>query len=124
MGAGAARLSGDPLRVAGASGDLPVERHRGLEDHERPARAGVLAEGLVQHPRRRGDVAVHEVDLHALVAEDPGAAAGGLGRGVVGCDHHAANARTQDRFRAGRRAAVMAAGLERQVHRRAGRLVA
>src|SRR4051812_10620983 len=43
----AAELAGDPLRVAGGRGDLPVERHRRLEQHPRPPRAGVLAEGLV-----------------------------------------------------------------------------
>ena len=47
----AARLAGDPLGVAGAGGDLAVERHRGLEDHERAAGAGVLAERLVEQPR-------------------------------------------------------------------------
>ena len=31
--------------------DLAVERHRGLEEHPRPAGAGVLAEGLVEQPR-------------------------------------------------------------------------
>ena len=56
--AGPARLAGDPLRVAGAGGDLAVERHRRLEDHERAARAGVLAERLVEQARGLGHLAV------------------------------------------------------------------
>ena len=42
---------GDPLRVAGAGGDLAVEGHRRLEHHERPPGAGVLAERLVEQAR-------------------------------------------------------------------------
>ena len=59
VGAGAAGLAGDPLRVAGRGGDLAVERHRRLEDHERPPGARVLAERLVEQPRGGGDLAVH-----------------------------------------------------------------
>ena len=87
--AGAAGLAGDPLGVAGAGRDLAVERHRRLEDHERAAGAGVLAEGLVQHPGGLADLAVDELDPDALVAQDPRAAAGGLGGRIVGGDHHA-----------------------------------
>ena len=46
-------LAGDPLRVAGAGGDLAVERHRRLEQHPGAAGAGVLAERLVEQPRAR-----------------------------------------------------------------------
>src|ERR687897_476551 len=68
--AGAAGLAGDPLRVACAGGHLAVERHCGLEDHERAPCARVLEEGLVEHARGVRDVAVHEVDPDALVAQD------------------------------------------------------
>ena len=54
----AAVLAGDPLRVAGAGGDLAVERHRGLEEHPRAAGARVLAERLVEPARARGQLAV------------------------------------------------------------------
>jgi hypothetical protein len=108
--------------MAGAGGHLAVERHRRLEDHERPARARVLAEGLVEHARGLADLAVHEVDPHALVAQDARAAAGGLGGRVVGGDHHAGDAGGHDRVGARRRAAVMAAGLQRHVHGRARRV--
>src|SRR5680860_1890765 len=53
VGAGAAGLTGDPLRVAAARGDLAVERHRGLEDHQRTAATGVLAKRLVEQPFRK-----------------------------------------------------------------------
>ena len=54
MGAAAAALARDPLGVAGARGDLPVERHGRLEEHPGPPGAGVLAEGLVDQPRGAG----------------------------------------------------------------------
>jgi hypothetical protein len=120
MGAGAARLARDPLRVSGAGGDLAVERHRGLEDDQRAPHAGVLAEGLVDEPRGLGDLAVHEGHLDALVAQDARPAARGLGGRVVGGDHHAGDARLDDRIRAGRGAPLVGAGLERHVHGGAG----
>src|SRR4051812_11737971 len=61
-------LAGDPLRVARAGGDLAVQRHGGLEQHERAAGAGVLAERLIEQPRLRGELAVGQRDLDALVA--------------------------------------------------------
>ena len=89
----AAGLAGDPLRVARAGGDLAVEGHGRLEDHQRTARAGVLAEGLVEQARGLADLAVEDVDLDALVAQDAQPAAGGLLARVVGGDHHARDAR-------------------------------
>ena len=97
-------LAGDPLRVAGAGGDLAVERHRRLEEHERAAGAGVLAERLVEQAGARGELAVGDDDLDALVAQDPEAAAGGLLGRVVGGDHDAGDAGLEDRVGAGRRA--------------------
>ena len=71
----AAVLAADPLRVAGARGDLAVERHRRLEQHPRAPDARVLAKGLVEQPRARRELAVGDHDLDALVAQDPEAAA-------------------------------------------------
>ena len=106
--AGAARLAGDPLRVPGARGDLAVERHRGLEDHERPAGAGVLA-GAGWFKRR----ALAASSPSAIVTSRPssrrmpGPLPAALGWGRRG-DHHARDARAEDRVRAGRRAALVA----------------
>ena len=74
VGEAAALLAADPLRVAGAGGDLAVERHRRLEQHPRAPDARVLAKGLVEQPRRRRQLAVGDHDLDALVAQDPQAA--------------------------------------------------
>src|SRR3954471_22548772 len=115
----AARQPRDPLRVAGWRGDLAVERHRRLEQHPRPPGTRVLAEGLVDQPRAGGDLAVGDGDLDALVAQDPQPAAGGLLGRVVGADHHAGDPGGDDRVGARRRLAVVAARLERDVHRRA-----
>src|SRR5215218_3600060 len=82
-------VAGDPLRVARAGRDLAVERHRGLEQDPGDARAGVLAEGLVEQPRAGGQLALGDHDLDALVAQDPEPAAGGLLRRVVGADDDA-----------------------------------
>ena len=88
-----AGLVGDPLRVARAGGDLAVQRHRRLEQHPRPPGARVLAEGLVDQPGAVGELAVGDVDLDALVAQDPQAAAGRLLARVVGGDDDAARSR-------------------------------
>ena len=116
----AAALAGDPLRVAAAGRDLAVERHRGLEQDPGAAGAGVLAERLVQEPRAGRDLAVRRHHLDALVAEDPEAASGGVLGRVIGRDHDAGDPGLADRVGAGRRAAVVAARLERHVHGRSG----
>ena len=116
-------LARDPLGVPGAGRDLAVERHRRLEQHERPPRARVLAERLVQEPRAGRQLALGDVDLDALVAQDPEAAAGGLFGRVVGGDHDAREAGLEDRVRARRRAARCGstARARRRASRRAGR---
>ena len=108
----AALLAADPLGVARPRGHLPVERHGRLEEHPRPVGAGVLAEGLVEHARAGGDVAVGHHHLDALVAQDPQAPPGGLRRRVVGGDDHAADPGAEDGIGARRRLALVAAGLE------------
>ena len=119
----AAGLARDPLRVAAGGGHLAVQRHGRLEHHQRPARARVLAEGLVEQARAVADLAVHQVHGHALVAQDAEAAAGRLVRRVVGGHHHACDARLEDRARARRRPAGVGARLQRDVHGGAGRVL-
>jgi signal transduction histidine kinase len=51
------------LRVAAHGGHLAVERHGRLEDHQRPAGAGVLAERLVEQPGAHRRLAVGDRDL-------------------------------------------------------------
>jgi hypothetical protein len=113
--------AGDPLRVPGRGGDLPVERHGGLEEDPGPPRAGVLAEGLVQRAGAVGEVPVGDLDLDPLVTQDPQAATRGLRARVVGGDDHAPDPGGDDRLRARRGLARVGAGLERHVHRRPGR---
>ena len=120
MGELARGLAADPLRVARARGDLAVERHRGLEQHPRAPDARVLAEGLVEQTGARGELAVGEHHLDALVAQDAEAAAGGLLGGIVGADDDASDPGLHDRLGAGRRLALVAAGLQRHVQRGPG----
>ena len=61
----AARVAGDPLRVARRGGGAAVERQRRLEHDQRPAGAGALAEGLVEQPGRGGLGALGPLDLDA-----------------------------------------------------------
>src|SRR5207248_3276003 len=69
--------------------------------------------------RALGEVTVREHHVHALVAEDPEAATGGVLAGVLGTNHDAPDPRLEDRLRARAGPAVVAAGLERHVQRRA-----
>src|SRR2546423_9489059 len=105
MGASAAHLAGDPLGVAGARGDLAVERHGRLEHHERPALAGVFAERLVEEAGGAGHLAVVDLDLDPLVAQDARATPGRLRGRIVGGDHYPGDAGLEDRLGAWRRAA-------------------
>ena len=118
MGQLAAGLSTDPLRVAGARGDLTVEGHRGLEQHPRPSDPRVLAKRLVEQPRARGQLAVHEHDLHPLVAQDPETASRCLLGWIVGTDDHTPDPRLHDRVGAWGRLALVTARLQRHVQRR------
>ena len=112
---GAAVLARDPARVARAGGDLAVERHRGLQGHERLSGPGVLAERLIDEPRPVGHRAVQHVHGDSLVAQDAEPPAAGLRRRIVGGDDHPRDPRRDDRLRARRRVARVAARLERDV---------
>src|SRR5205085_11917510 len=90
--------------------------------HERATGAGVLAKRLVQEARLAFDRAVPGLDLDPLVPKDPGSAPRRPLGGIVGGDHHTGDPGVHDRLRAGRCAAVVAAGLERDVERPAPRV--
>ena len=87
-----------------------VERHRQLQRHQRQAGAGVLAEGLVEQPRRARLLAGGELDLDAAVAQDPGTAPGRLLARIVGGDHDPRDPRLEDRLDTGRLAPWCAQG--------------
>ena len=112
MRPGPALFAGDPLRVAGAGRDLPVERHRRLEEHPRPTSPGVLAELLVGQAGPADEISVGDQDLDAVVTEDTQTPSGGLlGRIVTRVDHPA-DAGRDDRLGARRCLAGGAARLE------------
>ena len=120
--AGAAGLAGDPLRLAALGGHLAVQGSRGLQADVGPAGAGVLAKRLVEQPCALGQLALGQLDCNPVVAQDARAAAGSVLGGIVGADDHARDARGGDRLRARGRLALVAAGLERHVHRRAAQV--
>ena len=117
-------LAGDPLRVAGAGRDLAVERHRRLEQHPRPARAGVLAERLVEQPRPRGQLAVGERrPRRPRRAGSPGRGPAAFSVGSSEATTTRAMPGREDRLGARRRAARggSTARARRRASRRAGR---
>src|SRR5438874_2694873 len=75
-------------------------------------RVGVGVRGGARHHHGERHLAGRDHQLHALVAQDPEAPAGGLLGRIVGGHHHAPHARLQDRVGAWRRVALMTAGLE------------
>ena len=114
----------DPAGVAGGRGDAAVERHRRLVGHQRAAGASALAEGLVEQASRGGLGTAGQLDRHPAVAEHAGPAAGGLLGRVLGRVDDAGDAGLEDRLGAGRLAAGVGAGLERDVDGRSGRVLA
>ncbi len=110
---GPGRLSGDPLRLAGAGGDPAVESHGRLGSQERAPVRDCVVENEVQvrafHLENAG------LDLDAGLAEDFEAAAGMLGIGIGCSDDHPADAGADDGLRAGSRSAFRGAGLESHV---------
>ena len=119
----AALLTRDPLRVAGLGRDLPVEAHRRLEHRRAGGPCGRAcgtagsAAGRRATPRRPRPRTSMPSSRRM-----PRPAPGGLVGRVVGCHHDALDAGVHDRVGAGRRPAVMAAGLERHVHGRPDRI--
>src|SRR5204863_9225661 len=103
----------DPLRVPGSSRDLAVERHGRFGKHPWLTGASVLAEGLVDQPGARGEIAVRNDHLDPLVPKDAQTPTGGMGAGVIRGDHDAADPRTDDCFGARWCLAVVSARLKR-----------
>ena len=75
----------------------------------------MLAKRLVEQAGADGELAVLDHDLDALVAQDAQAAPRGVLAWIVRGDDQPCDAGLPDRIRARRRAAVVAAGLERHV---------
>ena len=106
---------GDPAAVARARRDAPVERRRELQEQMRPAALEPREEARIHLARRIGQHA--EADLDAGGAQRLDAAPRDA---RVGVDHRAddtADAGLDQRARAGGRAAVMRARLERDIGR-------
>ena len=102
-----------PSRVATLPSSVIADLKR---THGRPVRACLRKPWLSRRDLLR-ELAVRDDDLDALVAQDAQAAAGGLLGRVVRSDDDAADARGEDRVGARRRAAGVAARLERDVER-------
>ena len=113
------RLAGDPSAGAGPGRDAPVERGRELQGHERPAGALLEEEAGVQ----RLGLGAHqpEVDLDPGLPQLRDALAVDPPVGAERRGDHPAHAGVDQRHGAGRRAAVVRAGLERDVDRGAER---
>ncbi len=113
----ALRAARDPLRLAARGGDAPVERERGLQQHEGTAAAGRGQEACVDRLRFPGEQAGRHAQARG--AEQPQAAAADARVRVADRRHHARDPARPHERRAGRRASVVRAGLERHVERRA-----
>jgi hypothetical protein len=84
----------------------------------------MLAEWLVEQARSGRLGATSDLDLAAVVAKDPGPPPACLHARVLGGDHHPGDPGGEDRVCAGRRAALVGAGLERDEHRRSREVLA
>ena len=107
-----------PVRVATLPSSVIADLKR---TNGRPVRA-CLRNGWLSSRARVASSPSATSTADALVAQDPEPAAGGLLGRVVGGDHDAREAGLEDRLRAGRRAAGVAARLQRDVQRRAAQV--
>ena len=106
-------LSCDPFGFAGPGGDLAIRRHSILHDH-----IGGPAGDVVEKDRVDGVAFLpHEVLDHfdARLPQDLRALARHQGIGIPGADDHPGDPVLHDGLRAGRRFAVVAAGLQGHV---------
>ena len=110
MAVGARRLAGDPLADAVVERGAAVERDRGLEAQPRPAALHARDEADVELARFA--FAGPEDDLDAGGGEARRALAGDERIRIAHRHHHPADAGGDERVGAGRRAAVVRAGLE------------
>src|SRR5690606_24202624 len=115
-------LARDPLRGAAARRNASIERDgelerqvRGAERDELGPRLDELACLLLEHSFD---------DLDPRFAQALGPAATNAWVRIAGADDDAAHARGEDRIDAGRRPALVIAGLERHVERLAARVLA
>ena len=121
MDFGARLRAREPGRGAALVGDRGLDRDRELEGGPREIARGRMKERGVELARVRFE---HSgVDLDAFGAQDRAAAPRCL-RGIGDCEHDALHAGGENRVRAGRRLAVVAAGLERDVQRCSSRPLA
>ena len=120
----AGAFAGDPAGVVLGRGDLAVQRQRGFQRHQREAGAHGMDEGFVQ---LRGLARAYSDATSTVTAGVVQAAESLAGNWRIGIFHggdHARHARLHQRVGAGRRAALMRARLQRDVERRAARLLA
>ena len=109
-------FAGNPSGVAGGRRDLRIERLCDLEVDVRAAGADVVHEGFVESKRFFLHRAGSDGNARFLKARD--AAAADLREGILHRNDDARNPVLDDRVRAGRRLAVVTAGLEVHVERR------
>src|SRR5208337_4954833 len=109
----------DPSRIAAASGDSPVHRHRQLQYSQRPPQPHPRDKSFVQPQRFVLKHSGSDVDLRAL--EDRDSAPADTRVGIDASDDDALDACSDQRIRAWRRLSEMSAWLERNVRGRAAR---
>lgn len=110
------RLPRDPPAVPGRRRHTPVERLRDLEGNERPPRADVMEERLVQPGAFTVEHA--EFDLDAVLTKPANASALDRGKRVDRAHDESRNAGFQHEIGARRRLAVVGARLQVDVERR------
>ena len=113
-------LSGKPFLTPGLRGDKAVHRHSHLERDVRTLRANRARKWFDDRKRLR---ILENLDLDAAIAQITNAAAVRFRVGVACADDDARNTGFGDCMRAGRRAAVMIAGFQRNEKRRAARVL-
>ena len=107
------RLPGDPLAVAVARGDAPVEGARRFPRHERASGGETQQEAAVERRRRSGAHALD--DGNPGGAQPRGALAGHPRVGVAQREHAAGDSGVYQSVGAGRRAPPVGAGFERDI---------
>ena len=112
----------DPLALAIPGRDLPVERRRELEQHERTPLDSMDAERRILAVGFALDLAVREVDLDSGLAQPRDAGTVDTGARVAGGDDDACDPCGDQRLAAGRLASGVIARLEAHIGRRAARI--
>ena len=112
---------GHPAGIPVRRGDLAVQRHGDLQGHPGPSFGDVLQEDAVL----LADLVRHQADFHldAVLAENLDALAADERVGIGQAHDDAGDAGFQEGVRAGRLFAVVAAGLQGDIGRRAGRIL-